>query len=418
MTTTSGTYSHLPLLECKDVFIFILGAGFSRAVNEAMPLMKDHSQKVADRLGVDFQRVLSLFSGDLELAMTFLAQGHPWLPQAERLRKRALFLEASEAIGKELDTAVEKVLYHPCPGWLVRFVHYLHDHRCTVITLNYDTLLERAFQKVEMGQGPFGDPPSPLDPRALFPVAFESSALESRESRTAVVLKLHGSTNWLYSGRSEFFGEPLRYRRLSGWSTHDLFGVPPDLAGRFPLIVPPVADKLGYFQNEAIQHLWLRGSQALRDSQRVFLVGYSLPDTDLTIRFLLSSSTPDNGVVCLVPVSDREDINSQIEKLFPKRYQIGCRYQGERAVERMVEGLLGEELSLIAEVKKGAGGPVEQRIRSTLSEGHPLPVPGRVDQFAIERFHDSGLTVTSEPAGVRTFIKWHCLEELVPALRA
>ena len=151
----SGRYQNLPLRQCHD--IFVLGAGFSRAISDSMPLMRDLGCRVANRLE-GYRRIAPLFDGDVELAMTFLAQGHPWLAESERLRNRALFLEISGAIAREVDAATEEVLSHLWPEWLIRFVHYLHDHRCTVITLNYDTLLERAFQTIELGQDNSGRP--------------------------------------------------------------------------------------------------------------------------------------------------------------------------------------------------------------------------------------------------------------------
>jgi len=197
------------------------------------------------------------------------------------LRNKALFLDASEAIALEIEACTGDVLGHLWPEWLVRFVHYLHDHRCTVVTLNYDTLLERAFQTIELGQDARGKPDDYLDRRALFPIAFEATGLGFVTPLTAAVLKMHGSANWLYSGRSEYFGEPLRYRHLAGWSADDLITSGPELAGRLPLVVPPVADKLGYFQNEAIQYLWSYANAALpsRHSLKTTLLSHLRPET-------------------------------------------------------------------------------------------------------------------------------------------
>ncbi len=406
-----------PYVGAQDVFI--LGAGFSRAISESMPLMKELNHTVANRLGQDYRRLSASFDGDFELTMTFLAQAHPWLKESERLRNKALFLEASEAIGKDIEAAMNQACSHPCPEWLVRFAHYLHDHRCTVITLNYDTLLERAFQAIELGQQPKGQPLHFVDPRALFPIDFQAPGLGVPKLRTATVLKLHGSTNWFYSGRSQYFGEPLRYRHPTGWSPALMISEP-ELAGRFPLIVPPVADKLGYFQNEAVQYLWSYASAALKNCRtshgRLFLVGYSLPATDLTMRFLLGSDT-QGGELEMVPVNNVTDINSQINQLFPKRYQITCKYQGNKAVERMVDGLSSEYASLMASLEKNAGGPVEERIRATLVPGCPLSIPKRRGRFRIGEFYASGMTIITGAANVNTFISWDCLEALVPKLK-
>src|SRR5690348_13231835 len=57
------------------------------------------------------------------------------------------------------------------------------------------------------------------------------------------------------SGRPQYFGEPIHYRYTGRWSkpeTGDEFG----RSARVPLIVPPLADKLGYFENEDIRFMW------------------------------------------------------------------------------------------------------------------------------------------------------------------
>ena len=79
----SGRYQNVLMAQCHDVFV--LGAGFSRAISDAMPLMRDLGSRVADELE-KYRSVAPLFDGDIELAMTFLAQAHPWLAESERLR--------------------------------------------------------------------------------------------------------------------------------------------------------------------------------------------------------------------------------------------------------------------------------------------------------------------------------------------
>lgn len=176
-----------------------------------------------------------------------------------------------------------------CPTWLVRLVHYMHYHQATVITLNYDTLLERAFSEIRTGQRPDGVN-YVLDEMNLHPIEFSVSGMAPDRCPTAELLKLHGSINWWYSGRQSYFGEPIRLHRAGGWLRSPL--KPEDPLGRSRLIVPPLADKLGYFDNEAIRYLWMRARATLRGAKRIFCVGYSLPQTDLTFRFLLQDSQP------------------------------------------------------------------------------------------------------------------------------
>ena len=413
---STGRYQNLPVLESPDVFV--LGAGFSHAISDSMPLMRDLGCRVATNQP-EYQRIAELFGGDVELAMTFLVQDQPWLAESDRLRNRAVFLEISRKVASVIDEATEEVLSHPCPEWLVRFVHYLHDCRCTVITLNYDTLLERAFRAIELGQDPLGRPNCYLDARALFPIALQAPGLGFLRPLSATVLKLHGSTNWFYSGRSEYFGEPVCYRHLIGWSRDDQFGRPPQLAGRLPLIVPPVADKLGYFQNEAVQHLWARARNALlrcsEGSGRLFLVGYSLPATDLTMRFLLNGAIQPTGQgeLRLIPVNVSKEVSHHLRRLLPSCYTIDQGFFGEHAVEEMVDFLLQEQRKFFASLEASQQGTVQQRIRATIRPHQQLHVPGRDECFSVDAFFGLGILLSCGAASVKTFVPWDCLEELM-----
>jgi len=82
--------------------------------------------------------------------------------------------------------------------------------------LNYETLLECAFQLVELGQAPDGHPQYHFDPRALFPTAFDLPVLGFQSKPTARLLKPRGSINWFYSGRSDRRYWGIFNRRLWG----------------------------------------------------------------------------------------------------------------------------------------------------------------------------------------------------------
>src|SRR5579872_3586400 len=116
--------------------VFILGAGFSKQISRHMPLLKELSEAISVRvpeLGkigpVPFLRT------DVEMAMTFLSQPQPWLSDAQRLRHRALFLEITRAIAAEIEED-RSATVRACPGWLLKFVHWLHFRKAVVIVLN------------------------------------------------------------------------------------------------------------------------------------------------------------------------------------------------------------------------------------------------------------------------------------------
>ena len=88
--------------------VFILGAGFSKAVNPSMPLLKELSAKVRVQCGEPLPPPLSELGDNIELWMTYLSQSQPWLKEYHNLKNRALFLRMTEIIGEILNHATSE----------------------------------------------------------------------------------------------------------------------------------------------------------------------------------------------------------------------------------------------------------------------------------------------------------------------
>ena len=82
--------------------VFLLGAGFSKAVSDDMPLLQELSSQIRGRLS-DLPESLSTLGDNIEIWLSYLSQPHPWLRESENLRNRALALEITEEIEKVLD---------------------------------------------------------------------------------------------------------------------------------------------------------------------------------------------------------------------------------------------------------------------------------------------------------------------------
>lgn len=284
--------------------VFILGAGFSKAISNTMPLTKDLSAEVLERYSEGDSMptdIRDMIQEDFEKGLTFLAQEKPWLREAQNLRQRALFLD--------LTSVIKGILHEKCrdpgvwgtntpPQWLDRLILHWHVNRCSVITLNYDTLIERV--AVVKGR--------PVHTGRLYPIpltlAGRRAALfgGSGDLETFKLFKLHGSINWFYSGRSNSYGEEIYYVPCSG-GLEGLFaaarGQDPEsvhwtnVRDKTALIIPPVLDKNIFFQHEALRSLWALASQAIKKARRIVCMGYSLPSSDITMAQFLRSSSPD-----------------------------------------------------------------------------------------------------------------------------
>ena len=120
----------------------LLGSGFSKAVFSGMPTLAELSIMVLERLQLDSD-ILQPFAGDLEQWLSFLSTDQPWLDDFENLSNRSLFLRASSAVKEAIDQSEAGALATPYPAWLKRLVISWCAEGATVVTFNYDLLIER-----------------------------------------------------------------------------------------------------------------------------------------------------------------------------------------------------------------------------------------------------------------------------------
>lgn len=331
--------------------VFLLGAGFSRAVSQAMPLLRDLSQEVRNRTP-DFVNIDrgSLFADDIEMWLTYLSQDHPWLSEAKNLRNRALFLDLSRAIREVLEERMKEAIQGEHPKWFSRLIEWWHEKKASVVTLNYDTLVERCavgmIQRLKC---------SDIYPTNLTPAGQRVAGVTAGDAIPSFRLfKLHGSINWYYSGSSSFFGETIYYVPLRGTWDH-----PGDekenkderlLADKVPFIVPPLMEKVLYFQHETLRSLWSQAAEALRGATRVFCLGYSLPSTDITMRFFLHGNRTASHVKFYVGNTD-DTTYQHFRCLLPDCYEVDARFVGASSIPRLVDALDREDLDVNSAVK-------------------------------------------------------------------
>lgn len=290
--------------------VFILGAGFSKAIDDRMLTLSDLSADVLrairhrDPKFGDHLKTRS--DNNVELWMNYLFQDSPWLSVEDNYHK----LSMAHYVRKELAAIIsyrERSIRQP-PHWATELVNHWHQRRAIVLSLNYDMLVERVAgtQMRDAGGEDWGIHPSDLYPTYFTYVGgrggFARWGFPSHETFT--LLKPHGSTNWYYSGQPDFHGESILYadvpvQGLAGAVTEE----PRD---KDVLIVPPITEKSSYFQNETINRLWWEAAEALRRADRVFVIGYSLPTTDLGMTAFLATTLRDTADAIYIVNPDPE----------------------------------------------------------------------------------------------------------------
>lgn len=176
----------------------------------------------------------------------------------------------------------------------------------SIITFNYDLLLERALQSTSKSghHGTFTFPGCyRLDGVTWTPPIRSAPKFdtEGHDHSGAALLKLHGSLNWQSSHTSNTPTPSALLRADRELHVMNSTRIPQSLSWRKnqkmvhmkPIIVPPVSGKRGMMQRDVLS-LWPKAGEALQSADRVIIAGYSCPPLDLESRILLSENLRAN----------------------------------------------------------------------------------------------------------------------------
>lgn len=151
----------------------------------------------------------------------------------------------------------------------------------TVITFNYDLVLDSALRRIGIG------PDYHLDPKLV-----QDSRGDAGRPKCDV-LKLHGSTNWGVCGNCRESAVVLPSKLTD--SPRDFRAIPCPKCGRntfAPLLIPPSWDKSEY--REIIAPVWRQAIEELRLATRICVIGYSMLDFDAFFKYLLTLALSEN----------------------------------------------------------------------------------------------------------------------------
>ena len=282
--------------------VYLLGAGFSKAVSGEMPTLLGLGELLRPKLEGIFDPKdwrVELGTKDFEGLLSLISQDQPWLDDPTNLRNRAAFIDLSRTIGKCIRKCQVSALKTRMPTRLSRLVDHWVANNTKILTFNYDTLIEKAYVSQLDGLLKLAEDYSH---ESLYPVVM--SAVEHRASGSGPpgrlpgdgirLVKLHGSLNWYYSGAEDFFGEVIYDVGIKPeWGSSDqdkAVSKAHFVLDKMPLIVPPTSSKNSFFANETVRGNWRSARSYLGDAHELVVVGYSLPPSDLMARGLLADS--------------------------------------------------------------------------------------------------------------------------------
>ena len=322
---------------------FLIGAGFSKAVCPRMPTMKQLYKRLKDSVdngdGVT-QEEYGYAVGDVEGLLSYFAITGPQDDVAEVFRKKRVTALLEKRIGS-IVADFERLGYED--GFNPKGVHLVrkwHEDKSHILTTNYDTVVERILW--EGGEDSEGGRLKRIDYPDLYPIPI-TPALYREETggffgpdstKTCTLYKLHGSTTWFGSGSGAPFAPiyGLRYTQLFD-KGFDKFVI-----DKQRLIIPPVYDKSTLLSHESIRSLWYQAKHfALQLADRLYVIGYSLPETDFAMRSLLwegakQSNHSQSGKKLLYVVDPDENVGSRYATKLGDYYDVRMDWVGESDV--------------------------------------------------------------------------------------
>jgi hypothetical protein len=240
----------------------------------------DTSSGLHDTAFPTFEEIL----GILELALNRYEsfKDYPLIPQdpkVQNTREAVIFLIA-RVLKEKLrnEGAIHKDL-------ISRLVIEGKLKETAFVSLNYDILLDNALTEVH--------DVIDLD----YGVEFTNFAKKDdwhkpRRNRATKLFKLHGSLNWLYCPTCISLTITPKDKSVSTIADTPM---PCKTCGTnmIPIIIPPTFFKI--MSNHFLQQIWREAEKVLLTAERIVFCGYSFPDADIHIKYLLKRVEVNRG---------------------------------------------------------------------------------------------------------------------------
>ena len=188
------------------------------------------------------------------------------------------------------------------------------------------------------------------------------------------------------------------------------------ITSRVRLVVPPVADKVGYYEHEEMRLQWQLADIAVRNAKRICCLGYSLPQSDLAMRFLLAGKSQRNDRTSFQVVSRNLPVLAS-DKDMKSRYDIDLNYvRPENPIQEFVAALdwentdnsdVGEKNVVLRDY-----GMKSLRVSQTLHASETGPPIGKITAV-----NEKGVRSDLEPHSVPVMLSWERISEARNVLR-
>jgi NAD-dependent SIR2 family protein deacetylase len=210
------------------------------------------------------------------------------------------------------------------------------------ITLNYDLAIENALKS------------NPLHYEIDYLIDADAYSGNLHKEKSRIVLKLHGSANWVYCDECkkitvcDTYITPLELNS-NRHRLHDSNCKNQERSHN--IIVPPTWNKSN--QNKIITRTWARAIEQLSEATHIFIIGYSFPKTDVFFDQLLTLSLLNNTTLKKVYVFNPDPgIENTLNALFDPHFRRRSVEYFEikfEDLQNLTNRMYGSEIKIVSE---------------------------------------------------------------------
>jgi hypothetical protein len=209
------------------------------------------------------------------------------------------------------------------------FCNVVPGMRNTVISFNYDTLIEDSLTNLQI---PFSYE-LPLNGADYHPSAKQiGAALIDRSALR--VLKLHGSVNWAINRVSQ------TENTLTVYSNYESLIAD----AKHPYLLPPTWRKV--FAG-ALGSVWTHALDAISEASRIIVIGSSLPKTDLYFKYLLAGGLRDNislRDIIFVTLGEYSNLAENVAQIFQPSLANRVHWESQGIQQAVANGVFRQRI--------------------------------------------------------------------------
>ncbi|MCY4524249.1 MAG: SIR2 family protein [Halobacteriovoraceae bacterium] len=249
------------------------------------------------------------------------------------MTSQIFYLELAQNVKKYIYSIQKQVYSDMIQGklfWLKKIIQIWHKSSSNIITTNYDLFIEQAletFIKIcykNAYKYPLLDP-------------LTNKKIDTSLSKTLSIYKVHGSMNWLYSGKLYSYESPIYcdYTICDECNKENINKIEEIMFNRHLLMLPAPVYKNRFLNNKIIRDNWSSSRKIIHNSKNIYCIGFSFSKADKhLIDFLFNTNKISKKNIYIINLD--KNVFNRCKNMLNSSYKIEFLYNDENPINSFI----------------------------------------------------------------------------------